>query len=119
MRILGNVSRAELGSLYRQAACFAYPSHFEGFGLPALEAMACGAPVVASTGGSLPEVVGDAGLLVDPLDERALAAAIRRVLLEPGVAGDLARRGRERAAGFSWRRTADLTRQVYLEALEA
>ncbi len=115
--ILGNVSRAELGSLYRQAACFAYPSHFEGFGLPVLEAMACGAPVVASTGGSLPEVVGDAGLLVDPQDERALAGAIRQILFEPGVAEDLSRRGRERAAGFSWRRTADLTREVYLEAL--
>jgi len=89
---------------------FAYPSLYEGFGIPPLEAMACGTPVVASTAGALPEVLGDAALLVDPYKEDALAQAIRAAAEDQGT---LRRRGLERAARFSWRRTADETWRVY------
>ena len=84
---------------YRRAAVFAYPSRYQGFGLPVLEAMACGAPVVASTAASLPEVAGDAGLLADPLDARASIEALVAVLDSPGRAADLRDAGLRRAAG--------------------
>jgi glycosyltransferase involved in cell wall biosynthesis len=105
-RLLGRVSEAELRALYAGAAAFAYPSLYEGFGLPVLEAMAAGAPVVTSSVSSLPEVAGDAALLVDPLDPRAIADALRRVLTDPALAADLRARGPQRAASFSWERTA-------------
>jgi glycosyltransferase involved in cell wall biosynthesis len=104
------VPDADLPDLYAAARVFAYPSLYEGFGIPPLEAMACGTPVVASTAGAFPEVLGDAALLVDPLDEAALADALRAAADDHGA---LRRRGLERAAHYSWRRAAAETWRVY------
>jgi glycosyltransferase involved in cell wall biosynthesis len=111
-RMLGRVSDEDLVALYARAACFAYPSLQEGFGLPVLEAMAAGAPVVTSNVSSLPEVAGDAALLVDPRDVRAIAAGIERVLTDPELGRRLRESGRERAGEFSWERTARETLRV-------
>jgi alpha-1,3-rhamnosyl/mannosyltransferase len=108
-----------LPELYNGAAVTAYPSRAEGFGLPPLEAMACGCPVVASDATSLPEVVGDAGLLVPPDDVDALAEAIGRVLAEPELRSRLAVAGRERAKGFSWRGHAEGVFAAYRRAVAA
>jgi glycosyltransferase involved in cell wall biosynthesis len=113
-RFAGYVSDADLPQLYAAARVFAYPSLYEGFGIPPLEAMACGTPVVASTAGAFSEVLGDAALLVDPRDEGALAEALR------GAADGhptLRRRGIERAARYTWRRAAAETWQTYEAAL--
>lgn len=98
----GRVDDATLGALYRGAAALAVPSLSEGFGLPALEAMARGCPVVASNAGALPEVVGDAGVLVPPGDPDSLAAALDGILTDPSVAAGLSAAGRRRAATFTW-----------------
>ncbi len=103
---LGPVTDADLGALYRAAAVFVFPSLLEGFGLPVLEAMAQGTPVVTSAATATAEAAGDAALLVDPLDVDALAAAVASVLDDPALAVDLARRGRQRAAERSWAATA-------------
>jgi glycosyltransferase involved in cell wall biosynthesis len=113
---LGRVPEADLPALYAAAAAFVFPSLYEGFGLPVLEAMACGAPVVCSAVSSLPETAGDAALLVDPTDVDALAAALARVLLEPDLAADLRARGFEQAARFTWDRTAAETLSIYRQA---
>lgn len=110
---LGAVSSAQLRAVYEEADLFLMPSWYEGFGLPALEAMACGTPVVASTRGSLPEVVGDAGLLVDPGDASALAEAVVRTLTDGQLRKELRRRGLERVGTFTWERTAQQTLAVY------
>lgn len=102
---LGRVSDAELTNLYRRAACFLDPTLYEGFGYGVLEAMASGAPVVASNTTSIPEVVGDAGVLCDPHDVDALASAVRRVLDDEELAAGLSARGLARAAAFTWERT--------------
>jgi glycosyltransferase involved in cell wall biosynthesis len=109
----GRVGAQELDALYHGASAFAYPSLYEGFGLPVLEAMARGVPVVASGVSSLPEVTGDAALLVEPRSTGQLAGAIERVLAEEDLAARLSAAGRARAAGFSWERTARMTLQVY------
>jgi glycosyltransferase involved in cell wall biosynthesis len=109
----GFVPEEELATLYSIAQIFAFPSHYEGFGLPVLEAMACGTPVVASRASSLPEVVGDAGLLVDPDDPEQLAAALELLALNPNVRDDMRRRGLERAARFSWHAAATGMLDVY------
>jgi alpha-1,3-rhamnosyl/mannosyltransferase len=114
VRFLGPVTEADLRPLYSGAAAFAFPSRYEGFGLPPLEAMACGTPVVASDSSSLPEVVGDAGLLVPADDVAAWADALRRVLADRALAADLRRRSLLRAATFGWDRTARLTRSAYV-----
>ena len=93
-------------ALYAGASVFAYPSLYEGFGLPVIEAMAAGAPVLTSNVSSLPEVAGDAALLVDPTDVSAIGTALTRLLADPALADDLRTRGRARAAEFSWERTA-------------
>lgn len=115
VRMLGFVPDDELAALYGLCAVFAYPSLYEGFGLPVLEAMACGAPVVTSNLSSLPEVAGDAAILVDPRDPAALRGALARLLADPAERARLAAAGRERAATFTWERTARKT----LEALRA
>jgi glycosyltransferase involved in cell wall biosynthesis len=114
--LTGYVSEADLPALYTGALCFVYPSYFEGFGLPPLEAMQCGAPVIVGNRTSLPEVVGDAGLLVDPFDEEALAEAIAQVINDAGLRARLRDRGLERARQFSWRETARLTLDAYERA---
>jgi glycosyltransferase involved in cell wall biosynthesis len=113
----GFVPDADLPGLYAGAAAFAYPSHYEGFGLPPLEAMACGAAVVTSDNSSLPEVVGDAGLTVPSADPAALADALRRVLTDEGLRAELSRRAVARAATFSWERCAADTVAAYRVAL--
>ncbi|MFH1403782.1 MAG: glycosyltransferase family 1 protein [Candidatus Altiarchaeota archaeon] len=109
----GYVPREDLPGLYSLASVFAFPSLYEGFGLPVLEAMACGTPVVCSNSSSLPEVVGDAGLMVDPLDEGGLADALRSVLDSDSLSGRLSGRGVERAGGFTWDEAARKTMRVY------
>ena len=106
VEFLGRVSDEELVALYRGAHAYLDATLYEGFGFQPLEAMACGAPVVASSATSSPEVAGDAALLVDPRNVDALAAALVRVLEEPGFADDLRQRGFERARAFTWARTA-------------
>src|SRR5262249_14493042 len=98
VRFPGYVPDAELALWYNSARVFVYPSLYEGFGLPALEALACGVPVVAANTSALPEVVGDAGLLVDPQSEAALAEALRTVLTDPALAARLAAAGPPQAA---------------------
>jgi len=117
LRLVGYVADQDLPVLLAGAEAFVYPSFYEGFGLPPLEAMACGTPVVASRASSLPEVLGDGALLVPPEDTGALAAAIGRILDEPDLAADLGRRGRARAAGFTWERTAQTTLAAYRELM--
>ena len=114
VRLLGFVDDADLPALYRQATVFAYPSIYEGFGLPPLEAMACGTPVVASSASSVPEAVGDAGLLHDPFDVDELADALHRVVRDDALRADLRARGLARAVEFTWRRTA----REWLKAVE-
>jgi glycosyltransferase involved in cell wall biosynthesis len=104
--LTGYVQDADLPALYAGADCFVFPSIYEGFGLPPLEAMACGTPVVASNASSLPEVVADAGILVDPYDVDELAAAVRRVVQSPALAQELARKGLARARRFDWQLAA-------------
>jgi glycosyltransferase involved in cell wall biosynthesis len=116
---LGHVPDADLPVLYSAAAAFAYPSLYEGFGLPPLEALACGAPVVCSNRPALPEVVGDAALLVDPTNPNALASALGRLLDDATLRAELRARGLARAARFTWTRTAAETLRVYEEALTA
>lgn len=107
IRRLSGVDDEELATLYGHANLFVFPSLFEGFGLPPLEAMACGAPVVCSGAASLPEVVGDAAELFDPNSVDQLVEAMRRVLNDQAWADELRARGRKRAELFTWERTAD------------
>jgi len=114
----GYIPAGELPLWYNAAELFVYPSLYEGFGLPPLEAMACGTPVVASNTSALPEVVGEAGLTVDPLDVEGLAEAMRRVLGDEAFRQEMRERGLRRAEGFSWTKTAQETVQVYRRAME-
>jgi glycosyltransferase involved in cell wall biosynthesis len=113
VRFLRFVSEEDKPLLYGAADLFVFPSLYEGFGLPPLEAMACGTPVVCSNAASLPEIVGDGGLLVDPADAGALGEAITAVLSGEELRKSLRARGLDQAARFSWRRTADETVAVY------
>jgi glycosyltransferase involved in cell wall biosynthesis len=115
VRFLPDVSDADLPVLLGGAECFVFPSRYEGFGLPPLEAMACGTAVVVSNRSSLPEVVDDAGLLVDP-EPQPLADGIQRLLADPALRQELRGRGLERAARFSWATTATATLGVYQQA---
>jgi glycosyltransferase involved in cell wall biosynthesis len=110
---VGHVSEDDLPVVYSAATAFAFPSLYEGFGLPPLEAMACGTPVVVSKTSSLPEVVGEAGLQVDPHDAEALAAALELLLLDEPLRADLRTRGLERAASFTWKASAEKLLSVY------
>jgi len=116
VRFLGFVGDDTLSALYRLATVFVFPSLYEGFGLPPLEAMASGTPVVTSNVSSLPEVVGDAAVLIDPYSAKSIADGIQRVLVDPDLRATLRMRGLERARSFSWeasvRRTLDVYREV-------
>jgi glycosyltransferase involved in cell wall biosynthesis len=116
IRLAGYVPEQDKAALLSGADLLVYPSRYEGFGLPVLEAMACGTPVVTTTGGSLPEVAGDAALLVPPGDPQQLAAAVVKLLGDQAARADQARRGRARAAAFTWERCADLTVEAYRKA---
>ncbi len=111
--LTGYVLDMDLPTIYAAATAFVFPSLYEGFGLPPLEAMACGTPVACGDGSSLPEVVGDAALLFDPTDEEAMERDLRRLLSDAGLREELRERGLRRAAQFSWERTARETLVVY------
>jgi len=117
--VTGYVPENDLPALYSGALCFVYPSYFEGFGLPPLEAMKCGAPVIVGDRTSLPEVVGDAALSVDPFNIEAIAAAITRLVNNSTLRHELSVRGQERARMFSWQHTARETLKVYTEVAKA
>jgi glycosyltransferase involved in cell wall biosynthesis len=118
-RLLVRPPRPDLVALYSMADTFVFPSWVEGFGIPVLEAMACGAPLIASDRGSIPEVAGDAALLVDAEDAVALAERIGRVLADPAAAAELRERGFERVRHFSWERTAQQVLESYQRAAAA
>jgi glycosyltransferase involved in cell wall biosynthesis len=118
VRFLGRVPLDDLIRLYNAASLFVYPSLYEGFGIPILEAMACGCPVVASNASSLPEVVGEAGIMVDPYNVQHLADALQRVLEDKPLAWQMRQRGLEWARQFSWQRCAQETVAVYHQVLE-
>jgi len=107
------VSEPDLASYYCSAMLLAYPSLYEGFGLPPLEAMACSCPVVASNTSSLPEVIGEAGIMVNPYDTDSLAQAMREVLTNSKLRDDMVRKGLEQVKKFSWERAAEQTQEVY------
>lgn len=115
----GHVPEDDLPALYTHALAFVYPSFYEGFGLPVLEAMQCGAPVVASNTSSLPEVVGEAGITQDPRDEDALAHHLLMLCNDGALRADLSRRALAQAATFSWERCANATLAAYRAALAA
>jgi glycosyltransferase involved in cell wall biosynthesis len=116
VRLVGRISEVDKLALYRGASLYVTPSRYEGFGLTALEAMSCGVPTIAAARTSLPEVVGDGGLLIEP-DVGALAAAMQLVLTDPEIARGMRERGLAQAATFSWEETARLTRAAYDEAV--
>jgi len=108
-----HISESELSRYYHSAELLAYPSLYEGFGLPPLEAMCCGCPVVTTNSSSLPEVVGDAGILVDPYDVGGWVQAMKNVLTDDHLRIEMIRKGLERSKRFSWEKTARETLQVY------
>ena len=113
--LTGYVPEKDLPALYSSALCFIYPSYFEGFGLPPLEAMKCGAPVIVGNQTSLPEVVGDAAIAVDPFDVEAIAGGIKRVIEDQSLRNELSLKGQQRASAFDWGETARQTLAVYEE----
>jgi alpha-1,3-rhamnosyl/mannosyltransferase len=117
LRVLGEVTEEELPRLYSGARACIYPSWYEGFGLPVLEAMQCGTPVIASNGAAIAEVAGDAAWLIDPRDPKAWADALEIAIDQPGWREEWQARCLLRAAEFSWERTASETHEVYVEAI--
>ncbi len=118
VRFLGRVPDEDLHQLYVAARCHIHPAHYEGFGLPPLEAMACGTPTIVSNVSSLPEVVGDAALLVNPLDIEEIAVAMQRLLTDDDLHVELSEKGLQRAHTFSWARAARRTLDVYRKVAE-
>jgi glycosyltransferase involved in cell wall biosynthesis len=116
--LTGYVPESDLPALYSGALCFIYPSYYEGFGLPPLEAMKCGAPVIVGNRTSLPEVVGDAALMIDPFDVNAIAGAIQKMITDSEFRSELRVKGLERAKEFDWKETARQTLAVYRKAFE-
>lgn len=119
VRFLGPIVEADLPALYAAAAVFVFPSQYEGFGLPVLEAMACGTPVACSNVSSLPEVAGNAALLFDPVAPKAIAEALEQLLDAPALRETLRLRGLAQAARFTWAQTAALTLDVYRQSLHS
>lgn len=117
IKVLGYLPSAGLADLYRRASVFAFPSLDEGFGMPVLEAMASGVPVLTSNRSALPEVAGDAALLVDPLDSQAIGNALRRLTVDDQLRRELIERGLRRAVGFTWEESVRKTWAVYEELL--
>lgn len=113
VRFLGFIEKKDLQALYASAALFFYPSLYEGFGLPVLEAMACGTPVVTSDRGSLKEIVGDSALLVDPEIEEDMAVQMTKVFVDSNLRLELIKRGKENAARFNWETTARQVKEIY------
>ncbi len=111
--LTGYVDDKDLPALYSAASCFVYPSYFEGFGIPPLEAMRCGTPTITGDRTCFPEIIGDAGLMVDPFDERAIMRGIVRVLTEQTLRDELIEKGLERANSYDWLKTARQTLDVY------
>jgi glycosyltransferase involved in cell wall biosynthesis len=118
VRFLGKIPDAELPLLLAGAGLFVYPSLYEGFGLPVLEALACGVPVVAANSTSIPEVLGEAGVYCDPHDSATIAQGMAAVLANPVLADELRCKGIAQAAHFSWERMAQETLAVYAQADE-
>ena len=110
---IGRVDEPVLRALYRRATAFVYPSRYEGFGLPVLEAMASGTPVIASNAASIPELAGDGAILLDPDDARGWTDAVIRVATDERLRRELGARGRARAGLFTWKRTARATMDAY------
>ncbi len=115
VRFIGWVDEADKPAVLRGAACAVFPSRYEGFGLPVLEALACGTPVIASSASSLPEVLGDAGFAIDPDDVQGQAGAIISCLVDEPLAAELRQRGPRQAARFSWEQTARQTLDAYIK----
>jgi glycosyltransferase involved in cell wall biosynthesis len=113
IRCIGRVAEEDKVALYQQARAFLYPTLYEGFGLPALEALACGVPVIGSNASSVPEIVGDAGILVDPHDARAMAGALIAVCTENSLHDELSERALKQAGRFSWEKCARETAEAY------
>ncbi len=113
MRFLGRIDDADLPGLYAAATLFVFPSRYEGWGLPVVEAMACGTPVACSNASSLPEAAGDAALLFDPDDTAAITAALAQGLSDSGLRAELAERGLAQAARFTWAGNASATLGIY------
>lgn len=118
VRYIGSVAEEDKAALYQNARAFLFPSLYEGFGLPPLEALACGVPVIGSNASSLSEIVGDAGILIDPKDARAMAGALIAVVTEQKFHDDLSDRAVAQAAKFSWDKCARETAQSYEEVLQ-
>jgi glycosyltransferase involved in cell wall biosynthesis len=114
----GYVAEQDLPALYSAARCFIYPSYFEGFGIPPLEAMRCGTPTITGNRTCFPEIIGDAGLLVDPFDERAIMNGIVTVLTDDKLRAELVDKGLKRANSYDWLKTARQTLAVYQKAYE-
>ena len=112
VRFIGRVSDAELSALYQGALALAFPSLTEGFGLPPLEAMVCGCPVIATTGGAVPEICGDAAIFVDPSDSAGWTAALERVAADPALRAGLVTKGHARAAIYTWAKAADAVMEI-------
>lgn len=119
VRQLGYLSRTDLATVIAGALTLIYPSIYEGFGLPPLEAMACGVPVIASDVSSLPEVVGDTGLLINPHDADAVAQAIKLLVMDQAVRGTLAAKALARSKEFTWERCVNQTVGAYQQVLRA
>ncbi|MEX1127218.1 MAG: glycosyltransferase family 1 protein [Vicinamibacterales bacterium] len=119
VRFFGFVPDKTLASLYRLASVFVFPSLYEGFGLPPLEAMAAGTPVITSNVSSLPEVVGNAAILIDPYEPESIAEAMRRVLTDAPLREELREKGLARVKQFSWERSVQRVRQIYTEVIES
>jgi glycosyltransferase involved in cell wall biosynthesis len=113
VRFIGHVAEEDKVALYQQARAFLYPTLYEGFGLPALEALACGVPVIGSNASSVPEIVGEAGFLVDPKDARAMAGALIAVCTEDALHDELSERALKQAEKFSWEKCARETAEAY------